>query len=370
MVSLESGEILRTTRLAIVAGIAFPIGLLTGAPAFGQAHSGPEATSVPPTTLLGFADVNYVETERRVEEGFVLGQLAGHVTSGLSERLTFFGEVSASARPDQYRIEVERLILRYDFNDQLKVSGGRYHTPISYWNTAFHHGLWLQTTVSRPEMIKFGSRVLPVHFVGLLVEGGFPLTALGLAYAGGVGNGRGDEIARGGDAGDENQNRALLAAVHSRPAAVFGLQVGGAIYLDKASAEEGPDVDEQIFTAHVALTRERPEILSEYARIRHEPDGGGAATDTDAWYLQVAYRLPAPADAFKPYARFERIAVDSGDPLFEPFGLDYKGILAGVRYDFASLAALKLEYRDERFADDPEREKSLWAQVSFTFGEH
>jgi hypothetical protein len=75
-------------------------------------------------------------------------------------------------------------------------------------------------------------------------------------------------------------------------------------------------------------------------------------------------------DAFKPYARVERIAVDDGDPLFEPFGLDYEGFLVGVRYDFASLAALKLEYRDEEFAADEEREKSLWIQVSFTFGEH
>lgn len=352
------------------AGVQVIAVLASASSLFGQGLVGHEATAVPPTTILGFADVNYVETERNVDEGFVLGQLAGHVTSGLTERLTFFGEVSATARPDEYAIEVERLILRYDFNDLFKLSGGRYHNPINYWNTAFHHGLWLQTTVSRPEMIKFGGRVLPVHFVGLQVEGGFPLSTLGLGYSAGVGNGRGDAISRGGDAGDTNQNRALLATVYSRPAGIFGLQAGGALYVDKAPAEAGFDVDEQIYSAHVALTRERPEILAEYARIRHEPDGGGENTDTDAWYFQAAYRLPLPVDAFKPYARVERIAVDDGDPLFEPFGLDYKGFLVGVRYDFASLAALKLEYRDERFADDEEREKSLWAQVSFTFGEH
>jgi hypothetical protein len=139
--------------------------------------------------------------------------------------------------------------------------------------------------------------------------------------------------------------------------------------MDKAEADL-VDVDEQIFSAHVALTRERPEIIGEYARIRHEPDGGGVTTDTDAWYLQAAYRLPVPVDALKPYARMERISVEDGDPLFAPFGLDYRGVLAGVRYDFASLAALKLEYRDERFAEDEEREKSLWVQVSFAFGEH
>ncbi|HYO47390.1 MAG TPA: hypothetical protein VEY33_11965 [Gemmatimonadota bacterium] len=357
-------------RASIAACALLVVGLLWEATALGQGLMGHEASAVPPTTILGFADINYVETERKVDEGFVLGQLAGHITSGLTERLTFFGEVSATARPDEYRIEVERLILRYDFNDQVKLSGGRYHNPVSYWNTAFHHGLWLQTSVSRPEMIKFGGRVLPVHFVGLQVEGGFPLSPLGFGYAAGVGNGRGDAIARGGDSGDTNQNRALLATVRSRPARIFGLQLGGALYVDKATAEGGFDVDEQIYSAHLALTRERPEILAEYARIRHEPDGGGETTDTDAWYLQAAYRLPLPIDQFKPYARVERITVDDDDPLFAPFGLDYKGFLAGVRYDFASLAAIKIEYRDERFADDEEREKSLWAQVSFTFGEH
>ena len=334
-----------------------------------QATYGQEATAVPPTTILGFADVNYLETERDVEEGFVLGQLAGHVTSGLTERLTFFGEVSATARPDQYRIEVERMILRWDFNDQLKLSGGRYHTPVSYWNTAFHHGLWLQTTVSRPEMIKFGSRVLPVHFVGILVEGGFPLAPLGIGYAAGVGNGRGDEISRGGDAGDANQHRSVLATIHARPPEIFGLQFGAAAYVDKARAEDGFDVDERIFSAHVALTRERPEVIAEYARIRHEPETNDESTDTDAWYLQAAYRLPSPADALKPYVRAERIAVPGADPLFSPFDLDYEGFLVGVRYDFAPLAALKLEYRSEEFAGD-ERENSLWAQVAFTFGEH
>jgi hypothetical protein len=60
-------------------------------------------------------------------------------------------------------------MVRYDFSDQFKISAGRFHTPIGYWNTAFHHGSWLQTSVARPEMIKFGSRFIPTHFVGLIV---------------------------------------------------------------------------------------------------------------------------------------------------------------------------------------------------------
>ena len=89
------------------------------------------------------------------------------------------------------------MIIRFDQSDQLKVSFGRYHTPINWWNTAFHHGQWLQTTISRPEMMQFGGRFLPVHFVGALVEGSCRRGGWNINYQGGVGNGRGDVISRG-----------------------------------------------------------------------------------------------------------------------------------------------------------------------------
>lgn len=341
--------------------------LATAAPTAAQQPTAAEAAATPATTVLGFADVDFVESERVLDEGFVLGQFVGHVTSSLSERLTFFGEVSATARPREYQIEVERLILRYDFTDHFKLSGGRYHTPINYWNTAFHHGLWLQTTVARPQMIKFGSQLLPVHFVGLQAEGSFPLAQLGPGYAAGIGNGRSENIARAGDAGDVNQNRAVLGTVYVRPPGVFGLQLGAAAYLDRVSVADGREADERILSAHAVLARESPEILAEYARISHESVGGGETTDSDAWYIQLAYRLADPVEKLKPYARVERIQVPADDSLFAQRNLEYSGFLAGVRYDFSSLAAFKVEYRSDRFGDE-DFQRSLWAQVAFVFG--
>lgn len=347
---------------AFSASAALAIPLLAAAGAAAQ-----EPTAVPPVLVFGFADVNYVETERSIDEGFVLGQVVGHVSAGLSERLVFFGELSATARPDQYRFEVERAILRYEFGDEIKISGGRYHTPVSWWNVAYHHGLWLQTAVARPEMIRFGSRFLPVHFVGAMVEGSFPATPLGIGYAAGVGNGRHDDISRAGDAGDVDGHRAVLAAVHARPQRFQRLQVGGAAYLDRAGTDAGIDVDERILSAHAVWTAEAPEVIAEYARVTHEPVEGGEDWTSDGWYLQLAYRLPAGLDRLKPYGRVERIAVPEGDPLFGPLGLDYRGRIAGVRFDFEDLAAVKLEYRNERFEGEP-WSHSVWAQVSFTFG--
>src|SRR5258707_10325413 len=87
------------------------------------------------------------------------------------------------------------------------MSFGRYHTPVGYWNTAFHHGAWLQTTITRPDIVRFGGTFIPIHFVGFLAEGNIPSGGAGLSYNVGVGNGRGNVIFRPGDAGDNNNNR-------------------------------------------------------------------------------------------------------------------------------------------------------------------
>src|SRR6266852_5773520 len=155
----------------------------------------------PSLQIRGFGDVDFSATDQKGSvSGFNLGQFVLHFASPLSEKVSYFGEVSFTAQPTGYDLSVERTIIRYDYNDYFKLSFGKYHTPIGYWNAAFHHGAWLQTTIARPEMIKFGGTFIPVHFVGFLAEGNIPSGGAGLSYNFGVGNGRGDIISRPGDA--------------------------------------------------------------------------------------------------------------------------------------------------------------------------
>lgn len=317
--------------------------------------------------LLGFSDVTYLTTEREVPEGFLEGQLVGHLAAALTERLAFFSEATATARPTGYSFEVERLILRYYFEDYFKLSVGRYHTPVSYWNTAYHHGTWLHTSVARPEVIKFGSRFLPVHFVGLLAEGIFPQTLLGVGYVAGLGNGRHENIARAGDAGDINDHRAWLVGLTLRPARLFGLQAGAALYRDRVETGVA-SVDESIYSVHVVWEKERPELLAEVAWVAHDAGlaGGAGRTLSTGYYVQGGYRLWGALNVLKPYARWERLDAATGDLVFGPLGLGYEGAILGVRYDFSPLAALKGEYRSERF-EDSERFHGLYLQVGFTF---
>jgi hypothetical protein len=291
--------------------------------------------------------------------------MVGHVIADIDDRFSFFGEVSLTARNSGYSIEVERAFLRYDFSDAFKVGAGRYHTPVGYWNTGFHHGSWLQTSVARPEMIKFGGRFIPTHFVGLMAEGSFPATGIGFGYTAGVGNGRSTNVARAGDAGDINDRPAWVASVRSRPLAVSGLEIGASVYSDRLAAADSTPANETIYAVHAILDRDSPEIMAEYAHVQHtDAMGSGQSSGSDAYYVQVAYRLSGVLRAFKPYVRFESLDVPEDAFVFGPMDLGYDGAIFGVRWDVADFVALKAEYRLEEF-EDSEQLHSFYAQASF-----
>jgi hypothetical protein len=376
----------------LTAGLAL-CGLLTASgaaaqepshpPGHGQAEppaaappAGPDPTrSYPSLHIIGFGDFDFVATDEdrpASNSRFFEGQLVLHLTSELSPRFAFVGEISMTARPEAavnpaaagFAIEVERSLVKYTQSDALKLSAGRFHTPISYWNVAYHHGTWLQTTVSRPEMVQFGGQFIPVHFVGVQAEGALPTGSLNLNYGLGVGNGRSTVISRGGDAVDVNNNRALAGTLFVRPDRPSDFQAGGAVYIDKITLPEGSH-RETILNAHLAWTRETPEIIAEYAHVRHRDIATGAGSSSWAGYVQAAYRLPLGGAKWKPYARWEQMRVAEGDAVFS--GLrDRETFLAGLRFDASDLVALKAEYQGQRSEDDP-RINGVFLQAAFSF---
>lgn len=356
-------------RVALAALVSFvPLAVASAQRTSADTTTAPAAASAPvfnPTVhAMVFGDASYLATERSIPSGFVMGQAVGHLIASLTDRLAYFGEVTLSPQPTGYTVELERSILRYDFTDAFKLSGGRFHTPIGFWNTAFHHGTWLQTTVSRPEMVKYGSQFIPTHFVGAMTEGNVPVGNFGLGYSFGVGNGRASIISRAGDAGDPTSNRAVTASLSLRPSMLYGLQFGGSYYKDRVAPATGGAADEGISSAYVAWQHESPELIAEYIDVRHTPVGAGT-DDNHGFYVQGAYRLPGAAHDFKPYARTERIVTSPNDPVFLPLALGYVGNLGGVRYDFAPFAALKAEFRSEHFQGKPWT-KSFLLNASFT----
>jgi hypothetical protein len=298
--------------------------------------------------------------------GFNIGQFVLHFASPLSRKVSYFGEVSFTAQPTAYELQVERTIIRYDYNDYFKISLGKYHTPIGYWNTAFHHGAWLQTTISRPQMVQFGGTFIPVHFVGMLAEGNLPSGGLGLGYNVGIGNGRSSILSKAGDSGDVNDNRAWVAEVFARPTRFYGLQFGGSVYRDKLTPQPGQNFDETITSAHLVWTKEHPEFLSEFANVHHHDVLSGKDYNSQAFYIQLAYRLPWQGNKWKPYYRFEYIHKPESDPVFLVVS-DLVGSTLGVRYDISNYAAFKGEYRNSRIGVDEPRVNGAFFQTAFTF---
>ena len=367
-----------TARLALVltAWIASTAVAAAQAPHNDQPPSGAPATEYPALRISGFGNIDFAaQNKSEGARGFSEGQFVLHMASALSPRVNFFGELSFSPRADAgtgspaatgFNAEVERAIIRFDHSDQLKVSFGRYHTPINWWNTAFHHGQWLQTTISRPEMTQFGGRFIPVHFVGALVEGSVPASGWNIGYQAGIGNGRGNVISRGGDAGDNNARPAYVVNVFAKPDRAFGLQVGGSMYVDRVSLSTLPEFSERITAAHLVWQREDPEVIAEVAQVHHEQVGATLAASSLAYYVQTAYRLPGDAHLWKPYFRFEHIDIDAADPVF--IGVPrLDGTTIGVRYDISTYAAIKTEARARRRVEGQPSANGWFLQICFTF---
>jgi hypothetical protein len=360
-------------------------------PAVRDLIAGEAAASYPSLKINGFSDVNFASSDLHApavgfqpatllstHSGFTEGQFALHFSSALSPKVSVFGELSLTARADAgmvlngspaapgFNPEVERIIVRYDANDYFKVSFGRYHTPINYWNTAFHHGQWLQTSISRPEMTQFGGSFIPVHFVGSLIEGAAPAGGLNLNYNFGLGNGRGAILSRAGDFGDVNNNRAWLVNAFVKPDRPYGLRIGGSIYRDKLNPLVGPVAREWIESANLVWSKETPEVIAEFANVRHTPIFGGTNANSQAFYVQTAYRLPWNQRTWKPYYRFEYIHVPKADLDFRNIVPTFNASTVGIRYDITTFAAFKLEYRHYERRDLPSI-NGIFTQTSFTF---
>ncbi len=90
--------------------------------------------------------------------------------SASHERFRFLAEYVTS--PDHNMME--RLQIGWLPTASSTLWLGRFHNPLGYWNTEFHHGSYLTTTISRPSVISFeehGGNILPMHLNGLLLEG-------------------------------------------------------------------------------------------------------------------------------------------------------------------------------------------------------
>jgi len=89
------------------------------------------------------------------------------------------------------------------------------------------------------------------------------------------------------------------------------------------------------------------------------------STNSQAFYVQVGYRLPWFDKTLKPYYRYEYTHTPLSEQVFT--NQDLQGSTIGMRYDISNYAAFKAEYRYTKREISNPWVNGFFFQTAFTF---
>jgi len=313
--------------------------------------------------LHGFADVGAGWSTARDParlRGFNAGSLDVYLTPQLGDRVKSLVEVVFEHLPSgENEVETERLQIGYTVSDALTLWMGRFHTPIGLWNTSFHHGAYLQTTIFRPRFIDFEDKggIIPTHTVGLWASGKTRLGAGKLNYDAYFGNGPSirDRVLAINAFTDDDSSKTLGLNLGYQPGGIAGdLTVGVHARGSTVStyANSGGLLSRTRFRLSGAYLRYAAndwEALGEYYRVADSDAAGGAKRISHLWFAQ----LGRDYGSLTPYVRYERAALDLADSYFlsQQAGRPYQRWVGGLRYELDTRSSLKAELSTTREAD-------------------
>lgn len=355
-----------TPRLASEVAVANPIAL-------SNSEHRPDGVNLAGIHVRVFGDVRLQDTDaKRDKPAFRMDDLDLFFNARLSDQLTALSDVNFHFE-DTFVVEpiVDRILLKYQYNEHLAASIGRFHTGIGYFNDAFHQGRWLATTEDRPAFLEFSGEggILPDRMVGLSFAGSIPSGALGLNYIAQAGSTATQRvlITTEEDYIDDNEGLGFNLALIAKPRSLPGLQAGFSFFRDHMSPVTSagvalPTLEQQIYAAHVLYHAPDFEFLNEVLLVRHAlQNGSGVRFRTPAFYSLVSRRF----GEVRPYLRYQYINASDVEPLFSDLRRR-SGPSLGIRYDFEENAAFKAQYDriQNRGRDDT---NGIQLQVDFAF---
>jgi len=307
---------------------------------------------------------------------FALGVMDLFITSQISEHFSYLAEMGFEADPgtNNMGIDLERAQISYMRSDRFSISAGRTHAMIGYYNTAFHHGTWFQTSIDRPRIYEFedSGGPLPIHNVGLATMGSVPSGKLGLHWFAEVGNGKLSYSLAAGPAPAnvlaDHTGKSTNIGIFLRPDRFPGLQTG----FDWYQASLVPVVSllpsygtpgfafpnavnyyhQNIYTAYVVYIDPKFELMAEATEDGDTARGSTKAMYTSGGYAQVSRVF---ASVWRPYFRYEWMNPNFNDPNNAWAGR-WVGPKVGLRWDLNPFIALKTEFSDfdwRDFSEDP-----------------
>ena len=367
--------------------------------------------------LHGFMDVGYAINSQDSKvmsnpnvpdpKGFFQGSLSFYMAPHFGDRVLALAEPNfeIDKLDGTVSVDIERLQIGYAFSDAATLWGGRFHTPFGYWNTAFHHGAQLQTSVFRPRFLDFEDLggILPTHMVGLWGTGKVRAGQSKFTYDWYVGNGPkiadvnpavpaviatpADYQTGGLDpniAGDDNHSAMVgLNLGYDFSGALDGLRLavhwlnGDVNTYQNPSTTIAADLNSNYLSTtnlnvgggSVVYLSNDWEIMGEYYGFNNKDKATDLKYKSKAGYLQVGVSF----SAWTPYVRVERTILDQNDYYFsaQASGQSYARQALGLRYNLSPKAALKLELLNSSFKDEPGRTalsyRSLYLQYAIGF---
>ena len=297
------------------------------------------------TNLRGFLDVDYLTPDKDMgrKSGFYLGQFDLYITSRLSDKLSFLSEtvIEYDEAAGEFGVDLERAAILYALTEHLRVSAGKMHTPLGYWNNAYHHGRVMQPTIERPQVVEFedGGGPLPVHSVGVQLSGR-DLGEAHLGFDAMIGNGLGNRPVPD----DANNSQAVSLAVHSQ--LTTSLRVGLSGYRDHQAVGSttlrgiplAAAMDQTIAGGFASFFDEHAELVVEGHRVANE--SAGRTTSSPGWFAYAGARV---TDKLVPYVLHDDLRLADNDPYY--LGGHTRREIVGVRYEQLSTAVYKLELR-------------------------
>ena len=301
------------------------------------------------TQIKGFLNVNamYNSDTMHGENNrakFILGQYDLFITSQITDRISMLGE-SVFEYSTDFGVDVERLFIKYTHDNHFAISAGKFHTPLGYWNNAFHHGLVIQPIMVRPDVLKFedDGGILPIHETGVQFDAEhFTKANIGLNVL--ISNGIGST-----PISDANVAKAVTVNLHAEPIDNLIFTVSGYVnhanggFMNPQDIYVAHDVNTTIMNASVAYMNGKlpVEFIGEYYSINQDVDTAGQRNQvTNAFVLYGGYKIKR----FTVYASYENITYPDGIRYYIPNNTD--NFILGVRYKPSPLTVIKVQYRN------------------------
>lgn len=336
--------------------------------------------------LNGFTDVSFTKSYKGGEEfkdgNFAIGTLDLYLAQNLEDTEILVELVIEEGDV----LDLERLYIGYTFSDALRVRAGRFHIPLGFWNTSYHHGVQLQPTIKRPEFLNFEDNggIIPAHMIGAYISGRVRPSLGAVEYGALIGNGpritnyegMGHNSLVPNNIEDNNSEKSFAFHVAISPEAIEGLKVGlsgnfskiqndqHAVKNDENAIINPVNVDQSILAAALKYDIGNAGLSGEYFTIQNKDNSGGGTKTSSAYYGLATYSIN---DTFIPYVMYDNISADQSDPYFKSLGTqDISKLTAGLRYNISYRSSIKGEFRavDKRNAPTPDKKNDSWNEYA------